>query len=197
MSGIDNMGIVNADHGICGFTSSLYALYTRSPRAGLAGAAVDTRMMAEIKTYLMLLKAAGRLDLLTQIKEFTSSFPGYASFTIDGYIQKINQSVDTGVTDFSIALPPNVVIDYLQRVCDFKMAREVDVATTGTEFILGVRDAKGKSSPLKGLIHYVYYLSGTVYSWGDQFPNGSEAASVKAAGDSQSTEYAVVYKIIP
>lgn len=196
--GINNMGVVNAQHGVCGFTSSLYALYSKSPRPSLVkGAKVETRMMAEIKTYLTMLKAEGRADLLSQIKDFTTSFPGYGGFTIDGYIQKINQAVVTGVSDFSIALPPAVVVDYLHRACDFKSAKEVGVTTTGIEFILGVRDANGKSTPLNGLIHWVYYLNGTVYSWGAQFPNGNEAASVAAAGQSQGTSYQVVYKIIP
>lgn len=197
-TGINNMGVVNAQHGVCGFTSSLYALYTRSPRPSLVkGAKVETRMMAEIKTYLNMLKAEGRSDLLSAIKDFTTSFPGYGGFTIDGYIQKINDAVTTGVSDFSIAAPPVVVVDYLQRVCDFKTSKEVAITTTGIEFILGVRNTAGKSTPLNGLIHWVYYLNGTVYSWGNQFPKGNEKDSVKAAGDSQGKDYQVVYKIIP
>lgn len=195
---IDNMGVVNSRHGICGFTSSLYALYTRSPRASLSsGARVDTRMMAEIKTYLNMLKAEGRSDLLSAIKDFTTSFPGYGGFTIDGYIQKINNAVILGVSDFSIAMPPDAVVDYLRRACDFKTSREVDVGTAGIEFILGVRDASGASTPHKGLIHWVYYLNGTVFSWGAQFGGGNEIDSVAAAGRSQGTTYQVVCKIIP
>lgn len=196
--GMNEMGVTNVQHGVCGFTSSLYALYARSPRPSLVkGAQIETRMMAEIKTYLTMLKADGRADLLAAIKEFTNSFPGYGGFTIDGYIQQINAAVTQGVSNFSIAMPPAVVVDYLQRACEFKTAKEVDLSAGGVEFILGVRDSNGKSDPLKGLIHWVYYLNGTVYSWGKQFPNGNEKDSVAAAGKSQSKTYQVVYKIVP
>lgn len=192
--GIDNMGLVNVTQGVCGFTSSLYALYTRSPKQSLAaGASVDTRIMAEIKTYLMMLKADGRADMLSAIKEFTTSFPGYTGFTIDGYIQQINNAAKGGVPNFSIAMPPVAVVDYLQRMCEFKTAKEVPVNTAGIEFIIGVRNSKGKSSPLNGLIHWVYFLNGTVYSWGKQFAGGSESASLTMAG----ADYQAVYKIVP
>jgi hypothetical protein len=198
MGEIDNMGVLNHKYGVCGFASSLYALYTRSPSSGLAaGASVETRMMAEIKTYLMMLKAEGRSDLLSDIKTFTTSFPKYESFTIDGYITEINAAVKGGIPNFSIAMPPNAVVDYLKRACDFKNAKEVPLTDTSNELILGVRDGKGKSEPLKGLIHWVYFQNKIVYSWGVQFAGGSEAASVAAAGKSQKKDYQVVYKISP
>jgi hypothetical protein len=198
MGEIDSMGVSNKKYGVCGFTSSLYALYTRSPTSSLAaGAQVDTRIMAEIKTYLTMLKADGRADLLAEIKDFTNTFPGFGGFTIDGYIEQIKAAVKSGIPNFSIAMTPSAVVDYLKRACEFKNAKEVALTDTSVELILGVRDAKGKSSPHKGLIHWVYYFNGTVFSWGEQFGGGSEATSVAAAGKSKKKDYQVVYKISP
>src|SRR5215471_11784306 len=99
---IDSIGVANNKYGVCGFTSSLYALYARRPDSDMAaGARIETRIMAEIKTYLMMLKVDGRADLLSDIKNFTTTFPGYSGFTIDGYIQQINAALKLGIPNFS------------------------------------------------------------------------------------------------
>lgn len=112
---INSMGTLNEKWGICGFTSALYALYEHSPRQkqkGLAPAAeTETRMLAEIKTFLRMLQADNRADLLNKIEMFTRSFGGkWAAFEIDKYIERINASVKVtnpaNLGDFSIAMPP-------------------------------------------------------------------------------------------
>lgn len=91
---INAMGTLNNRWGVCGFNSSLYALYEHNPRkrADLTSAAkVDTRVAAEIKTFLKMLQAEGNAKLLSDIEAFTRSFGGKrAGFTIAGYIQKID-----------------------------------------------------------------------------------------------------------
>jgi len=192
------MGVLNAGWGICGFTSSLYALYTNSPgqQSRLArGGRTTTRMLAEIKTYLRVLQADGRYDILDSIKAFTRSFGGqFANFTIEQYITRINSVVtlsDQEMADlkddsiFGIAMPPAAVVDYLKRICNLRAARLVTTDTS--EQVLGVC---GRSLPMyNGLEHYVYRLNGRVYTWGLQFNSVSDAAL------SQNTVWTIGYKI--
>ncbi|HEX4135061.1 MAG TPA: hypothetical protein VHY84_10665 [Bryobacteraceae bacterium] len=194
----DTMGVLNKKWGICGFTSSLYALYTNSPGQRLRlsqGASVTSRMLAEIKTYLVILQAAGRFDLLGSIEVFTQSFGGiFTDFTVPGYIARINNIVtlsDEGLENladekiFGIAMPPDAVVDYLQRICELRAARTV--TTDMPELILGLC-SKDKVM-YNGLAHYVYRLNGTVYSWGKQFP------SVEATAVSQRKDWTIGHRI--
>ena len=75
-----------------------------------------TRLLAEIKTYLVTLQSENS-PLLKEIVKFTSSFDGYKGFKIENYIKAVNAVVTkgTGAADFSIALPGIVMMDYLQR----------------------------------------------------------------------------------
>ena len=180
---IDTMGQLNAGWGICGFTSSLYALYhhNAAQQARLAQAGnIPTRMVAEIKTYLRMLQADGSTQRLAEIEQFTQSFGGvHAAFTIDSYIAKIDDVVDNGAdprdATFGIALPPDAVVDYLQRVCNFPNAKVVDLGANANELILGVYDTNDITAMYNGLQHYVYSLDGTIYSWGDQFTDVQDA----------------------
>jgi len=183
----NDMGVLNASWGICGFSSSLYALYQHSPtqqsRLAQAGR-TTTRVLAEIKTYLVMLQADARYDLLGAIETFTQSFGGdFAKFTIPGFIMRINNIVtlgDQALIDlkdddtWGIAMPPLAVVDYLKRMCDLRIARLVKT-NLHSELILGLC---GKKMHLyNGLEHYVYRLNGKVYSWGQQF-NSVEAAAL-------------------
>ena len=76
---MDAMGTLNNPWGVCGFTSSLYALYENSPtlRGDLtSGAKVSTRVVAEIKSFLIQLEADGNSKTLAEIASFTSYLPG-------------------------------------------------------------------------------------------------------------------------
>ncbi len=191
---IDNMGVMNQGWGICGFTSSLYALYTNKPseQVKLAqGGGTPTMVLAEIKSYLRMLQADGRQDLLGGITSFTRSFGGvFAGFTIDDYIARINDVVKIGANvgdaKFGIAMPPDAVVDYLKRICDFGGARLIGTGDACSECILGVYETANPGSMHKGLKHYLYSLNGTIYSWGNQF------ADVDAA---MGAGWAVCYKI--
>ncbi len=176
---VDDIGQLNRQWGICGFASSLYALYAHNPQQGdsLAQAAnTTTRMLAEIKTYLRLLQADELDGLLQEIQVFTRTFGGvFANFTIDTFIDNINAIVtktDQQLADlrddqtWGIAMPPHAVVDYLQRVCDFRGARLVQQIPN--EAILGLCSGPGM---YRGLKHYVYLLGSTVYTWGEQHPN--------------------------
>jgi hypothetical protein len=178
------MGTLNNRWGVCGFTSSLYALYENSPslRAQLTESAkVSTRVIAEIKSFLRQLEADGNAKMLTEIADFTRSFEGFGGFTIAEYIRQIDAVAAKGASyakgDFSIALPPEAVVAYL-RYIGF---RNPQVLPTGAdltgknELVLGLADPTGKLTQYGGLCHYVYQKGSTVYTWGRQFTSVAEA----------------------
>lgn len=191
---INAMGTLNNRWGVCGFNSSLYALYEHNPhlRAGLTSAAkIDTRVAAEIKSFLKMLEAEGNAQLLSDIESFTRSFGGqWVGFTIAGYIRTIDvEAAKEGGKfkakmrpDLSIGLPPHAVVAYLREVTGFPGARVLTeplggnfvTGSSASEQIVGVRDPDMEL--YNGLAHYVYVNHGVVYSWGRQFHSVEEAA---------------------
>ena len=191
---IHTMGRLNAGWGICGFTSSLYALYNNRPseQVRLAkGGGTPTMMLAEIKSFLKILQAEERNDMLAAITTFTRSFGGvFAGFTIDDYIARINDVVNTGadVTEsrFGIAMPPECVVEYLKQIGGFNGSRIAPLSDKSSELILGVYDTNAAVGLHKGLKHYLYQLNGRIHSWGQEFD------SVEAA---MGAGWDVCYKI--
>ena len=120
------MGSTNNHWGVCGFTSTFYSMYelNRGKRALVIGAGIATKVLAEIKTYLMLLKADGNIGLLNEIETFTKSFgkvgkADFGSFTIDAYIALINKAVSRteaeikGDANYSLAITARPFLDTL------------------------------------------------------------------------------------
>lgn len=197
---IDDMGVMNRPWGICGFTSSLYALHNNSPgrRGALeAGATSATRILAEIKTYLRLLQADGKQGILDGIEEFTQSFPGFDTWTIADYIERVNAVVVNGADqndpNFGIGMPPSAVVDYLKRVCNFPNARIHDGGADPGEMILGMGTDRLGMPLYDGLGHYVYSLNATIYSWGNRYANPNTAMHGTAGVD--GAHWNVAYKI--
>jgi hypothetical protein len=188
------MGITNAGWGICGFTSSFYAMYHMNPAARpmLINAPSPFSVLIEIKDYLEMLYAAKEVSLLDEIERFTRSFGmvdgfDFSTFTPRSYILYINASYSkyinrTGDVDmsimgdpkFSIALPPQAVSDYLRRVWKYKS--EVHTFNTSADGIIGVKPTKGvvNATMYNGLVHYVYRKNLRYYSWGFSFGQLSE-----------------------
>ena len=190
------MGRRNESWGICGFTSSLYAMYQLNvtARPYLINAPRPFSILAEIKTYLEMLYAGNQTDLLDEIERLTRSFGvvdgfDFGTFTPRSYILYINNSVDKYinkdteqtnrdiVTDpkFSIALPPQAVADYLQRIWGYSC--KVHKIDPGGDAIIGVLDSTKDNStkPYDGLCHYVYRKSGKIYSWGNVYSSLTDA----------------------
>ena len=197
MPEINNIGQVNIDYGVCGFTSALYALYTQSPenqQEYLSSAAkYKSRVAAEIKTFLKILEAEGDASsensLFKQITDFTRTFGGdYANFSIPQYVSAIN-TMTTGAAqadsvDISIAMPPEGVVKYLREICNLNSAI-VDHRQQPwpKEAIIGVRHGNTAAGMYDGLVHYVYRKEPTVYSWGKRF------SDLAHAGQSQHRQY--------
>src|SRR6185436_15976017 len=90
----------NNEWGICGFCSSLGALYVHDPamRGRIQGAITSnefrTRLLAEVKTFLVMLRAAGKGALMQEIITFNGRWYS-GGFDYLAYISRVN-SVVTG-----------------------------------------------------------------------------------------------------
>lgn len=183
---IDYMGLENSTQGICGFTSMMYALYENHPtlRARLTGALKGadrtTRLRAEIKAFLMTMKADDKQEILDAISNFTRGFPGYEGWTVDSYIARINSTVggiDESNKDYSIAMPPIALMEYMRVMWDM-IPSFVPGDGGQSRVILGVTSDL-KPHPESNLVnpkqlkHYVYRgAKGKIYSWGRRFSGG-------------------------
>lgn len=187
---MNKMGELNQGWGICGFTSSFYAMYALNfnARGRLNNANNAFRVLAEIKTYLMILKAEGQQRQLKDIEDFTKTFPGYEKFSIDGYIASINDAVSKTEeaikkdSKYSIALPPEIVADYLMRIWDCKNVK-VDYVLNGSgstaTAIIGVMSTTNPKPLYGGLCHYMFRHQGFIYSWGEKFNSLSDVNTKK------------------
>jgi hypothetical protein len=190
-----DMGLTNAGWGVCGFTSTFYAMWQQNPtsRGALMNAPRPFTVLAEIKQYLKILQAAAEVAKLQSITDFTRSFgKPHNSFTVEKYIERINKAVAktdqevTGDELFGIAMPPQCVADYARRIWGFKAALAMG-DTGGSEAILGVKSSKyPKMTEYNGLCHYLYRANNHIYSWGHD-----PYASVTAA----DATYSVVWKV--
>ncbi len=194
------MGKTNAGWGVCGFTSCLYAMYEMNPaaRAMLINAPQAWCVVYEIEEYLEVLKQKGETRLLSLIEGFTRSFKDFGDFTVDDYIKYIRTSWDTYATansenmnraikddpKFSIAMPPDAVVDYLKRM--WKRDAKFQFTSTAADGILGVKDPNDKDMWMyNGLRHYLYQKNGKIYSWGETFTSVLEAGKKFAGRDYQ------------
>jgi len=199
MPDVHDLGAVNIKHGICGFTSTLYALDELRPKTKqlIADAAKDarTRLMAEIKTFLVIMKAQGKQEILNEIVELTQSFNGYENWTIEAYINKINSAarpsgVSTPNINFSIAMPPKSLMEYLHTVWEFNPVLDNPLAIHAGSAILGLTRTGGPKNRFKNLAHYVYQTkSGKLMSWGEEFKD------LATLNNAKGRNYSVVYRI--
>ena len=191
---IDDVGTLNNPWGICGVTSSLYAVYNHSPSsAGIDAKAKDPIwVMNEIKSYLESLKFYGETQLLNDITEFTRCFGDqFKSWSLEKYVNRVLNKSGPGFlplenAKFSVAMPPHAVIDYLKRRCSFLHAKQVPLTPMAAESIIGVYSNARPSGMYGNLRHYFYQKNGTYYSWGLQYPDLTSALNAKLGYDGVS-----------
>lgn len=212
MSGtvMESLGQLNRGWGICGFTSTFYAMYQASPatRGWLVNATQVFSVLYEISDYLKALQAV-QSPLLKDITAFTRSFgPPYDTFTVDDYIASIDGASETTrqvlefgsdpVTKgleaglkadklFGIAMPPQAVADYIERMWKWKATiHEFKAGDLTSDAIVGVRNVTNKTMTMyHGLCHYLYRGGGRYYSWGKSFASLADA----------NKNYAICYAI--
>lgn len=166
---LTRLGFTNRYWGVCGFTSCLYAMYDLDPGTHLQtiNASSAYRILAEIKTYLVMLKAEDS-GLLNDIRDFTRSFGGvFVTFDIDPYISRINRAAAKKLSRSQI------------------LGEEFAHGTGSGDGVIGVSSSEydattGMRKPYYGLEHYMYRKGGRIYSWGQSF-NSVQDASRKGA----------------
>ena len=193
------MGELNAGWGICGVTSTFYAMYQNNPgaRGRLINAPLPYSVLAEIKTFLNILASEGKIAMLNDIQAFTRSFgvvqgTDFSNFTVANYIKYINDSLATYINKisdevddrikgdalFGIGLPPAVVAEYARRVWKFNAT--VSTGDQSGDVIVGVKDSTRWFNGFRlydGLVHYVYRKNGKYYTWGGKPYDTLAAAS--------------------
>jgi hypothetical protein len=211
--GIADVGSVNEFHGVCGFTSSITAMYAQSK--GQRGLLINsaprvTRVLAEIKSYLTILKAAGARGMLREIEQFNmvmyAQLPPEPGKTrprwtdMDGFIARIDQCVsllarqstmtqDNDILNsmdptFTLYMTPHAVADYLDRM--WNADAQVDEQPVGLPYrcIIGVT-RPGPKNAYKNLTHWMYKVGTAYWSWGQLFASVADA----------NPNYTVVYTI--
>ncbi len=189
---LTKLGKLNASWGVCGFTSSLYGLWDvldKTRRSQMMGGTKAHRLLAEIKTYLVMLEADGKVQLKKDIETYSRAFADtdndFVNFSVQRYIQQVNAAV--GKTEkqimadanYGIGMPPHAVVDYLQCMWERPKAAVKQVTDFyGPEHgIIGVKNtAKPLSTHYDGLEHWMYRLNQKIYSWGEEFDSVQEAA---------------------
>ena len=192
-----SMGVTNASWGVCGFTSSFYAMWKleKTARPQLINAPKPFTVLAEIKTYLRMLQAEGNQTAIRAIEEFCQSFgPPFDAFTVESYCDRISASVEYTEQQilenglFGIGIPPDYVADYLRRMWGYD-ATVIQVppgSDPGGDAIIGMTVPAGTKFPDRSvaktlynrLVHYMYRRKGLIYSWGeDPYKTIAEAAA--------------------
>jgi hypothetical protein len=213
MSGMGSVGSVNAAHGVCGFTSSLTAMYAQSPGTRpllINGAPRVTRVLADIKTYLNMLRAANKRDLLNEIADFNVvMYPqinvadGKAQPVwkgLDAFIERIDSCVtllegtssmedDNAILNkldpsFTLYMSPLAVKDYMERMWGATAVLSEPPTALGPACIVGVT-RPGPKNVHKNLVHWMYKHGTDIWSWGKKFDSVQKARA----------DYTVVYSI--
>jgi len=206
MSSVHNVSALNVSGsgklgGICGFASTVGALFENgllgeSAVKSLDKAHLNTRVLATIVTYLRILKSENNQQYLNEIIKFTQAFPGYETFSIDAYITKIESVVSDPSNinqDFSIAMPPNPVADFIRRNGLKTVLIRGSTPALKSNVILGLGDGT-KTDKWDGLKHWVYCNhGGTIYNYGEAY--GSDQAISKMADFFPGTSWSVVYQM--
>jgi len=187
MSGLrEDLGVTNVGWGVCGFTSTFYAMWgldAPGARAALINAPKPFTVLAEIKTYLRTLQADSNMAMLQSITGFTRSFGApYDTFTVDNYIARINKAVSLSEGEiiknklFGIAMPPQCVADYVQRIWGCECA--IKMGDAGGDGIIGVKSSASPAmTEYSGLCHWMYRYNNRIYSWGKSFGSVTDANS--------------------
>lgn len=160
---------LNAGWGICGFTSALCVFYEDNShgiksvinKAKNAGN-LDTRMLAEMKTYLNLLKADNESGLLDEIESFAQTFKGYETMTIEDLIELFEDAANgEEVKRLGIAMTPAAIIDYMARIGSIEAYYSPEwIDDSDVPMLIGL-SRNGK------LVHWVYQNGdGEIYNWG-------------------------------
>ena len=170
---------LNRGWGICGFTSAIGALHQNgllgdSIKQAISKDQLNTRILAEIKSYFVLLQSQKHQVLIDEIEAFTKTFKGYKDFSLQSYINGVNgiaiNAPKRRDKQFSVAMPPSAVTDYLRQMGGMKLVQLIDNPNTKfNNVILGFGDKTANNrARWKGLGHWVYMNNNILYNWGEK-----------------------------
>jgi hypothetical protein len=143
--------------------------------------------MAEIKSFLVMMKADGKQGVLDQIAELTRTFPNFAGWTVDDYIASIDRQA---AANYSIAMPPESTMEYMRTAWKMRPGLVDMLRPGGGDAIFGLTRTGGPVNRWKNLAHYVYRAAdGSLLSWGEKFKDLAELNAKK------KRDYSVVYII--
>jgi hypothetical protein len=171
MPKLKSLSAPNKDWGICGFVSVLAALYDSNPALkkklkNITEADFSTRLLADIKTFLMMLKADSKKKaMLKEIEAFTKKFE--KGFTLDGFIAQVNNAVDEIPDDLSLAMTPPALLEYLKTNWGITGTFHKGDPGDKNNVILGFYDKAGDDDD--HLKHWVYKKDAdNTYNWGEK-----------------------------
>ena len=158
----------NRDWGICGFVSVLGSLYDSDPKMKaklnkiLDDKHFETRLLADIKTFLVMLQADNKTALLKEIEVFTGTFT--KGFKLDAFIKRINAVVaDPKLLkeEFTLAMTEKALVEYLTTNWGLKATLTMGAG--------GEKKAKAILGLYKGkdLKHWVYKSGTDVFNYGE------------------------------
>ena len=185
------MGIENGlkyHQGICGICAVLYAVYMdcRERRCELASTlGIDYLRRCFIQDEIHNLLTSYP-ELHKDIQTLTREFPGYTGFKITDYMSTLSTKKTSG--DYSIALPPMAVVQYLKRWNIDATFHQPPSSPLPNRCILGLGFfSSGDSKPK--LRHYVYKKGKKIFSYGEKYDDLEAFISVT------DPDYKVLYSI--
>lgn len=183
------MGLENCEQGVCGICAVLYAVYMDSSKEGRLKLVRDLKPDDSRRCFIqheidkLLTSYPG---LYEDIQTLTKEFPGYTGFKITDYMSTLSTKKTSG--DYSIALPPMAVVQYLKEWNIDATFHQPPSSPLPDRCILALGFfSSGDSKPK--LRHYVYKKGKKIFSYGKKYDDLEAFTSVT------DPDYKVLYSI--
>lgn len=190
---LDRITHVNIVHGVCGFVSVMTAMYERKKITFSNDTLEDIVAKRDIKQfiythiveYLKKIQTAAP-ELITKINNFTQLFGGpYSSFTCQQYID--NNATTWTKDDISIAIPPDVVVDYIKRMFNISNVVKLNSSQKNKwgigNSIIGFGDGDTEAD----IKHYTYRDRGEhIYNYGQDRSHTETVVVDKKTGSTKT-----------
>lgn len=168
---VNEISALNRAWGVCGFTSTLTALYLDDPLLqrrfnGLESKeARQRKLLIEVVSFLNYV-TFDRADLIAEINELNRRLETKAGQWkgIDDFVRRCKTFIKGGAPEFSnyqCALTPEALVCYLKVICGLESAEIAANEDLGGQGVLGLMNAADE------LAHWVYRDGkGNVHNWG-------------------------------
>lgn len=186
MHSLSQLGYVNLQHGVCGFTSTLIALCLHYGKSNEVMQEVlkdgELAILRHIVAFINHLTILGKRDTIREIERFNQSIPDRAGWTVDGFkgaVEALEGWSFMHEISLDVGMPSKALLEYLRVVWRIHAVINEDVKyhpEYRPSAILGVREdtifENKNNNEWKGLDHYVYRDGGgRIYSWDERYLN--------------------------